>query len=36
MWERVYEAYAKQYMSPEQIDNVELNKVPGYVPPPEA
>ena len=36
MWERVYEAYAQQYMSPEQIDNVELNKVPGYVPPPAA
>ena len=36
MWERVYEVYAKQYMSPEQIDNVELSKVPGYVPPPVA
>ena len=34
MWERVYEAYAKLYMSPEQIDNVDLSKVPGYVPPP--
>ena len=34
MWERVYEAYAHQYMSPEQIDNVDLSKVPGYVAPP--
>ncbi len=36
MWERVYEAYALQYMSPEQIDHVDLSKVPGYVPPPVA
>ena len=36
MWERVYEAYAHQYMSPEQIDNVDLSKVPGYVAPPAA
>jgi HD-GYP domain-containing protein (c-di-GMP phosphodiesterase class II) len=36
MWEKVYEAYAKQYMSPEQIDQVDLSKVPGYVPPPAA
>ena len=34
MWERVYEAYAKLYMAPEQIDNVDLSKVPGYTPPP--
>ena len=34
MWERVYEAYAKLYMSPDQIDNVDLSKIPGYVPPP--
>ena len=34
MWERVYEAYALQYMSPDQIDHVDLSKVPGYVPPP--
>src|SRR5436853_1838230 len=26
MWERVYEAYAKLYMSPEQIDHVDLSK----------
>ena len=34
MWERVYESYAKLYMSPEQIDEVDLSKVPGYVPQP--
>ena len=36
MWEKVYEAYALQYMSPDQIDHVDLSKVPGYVPPPVA
>ncbi len=36
MWERVYEAYAQQYMAPDQIDHVDLSKVPGYVPPPVA
>ena len=34
MWDKVYETYAKQYMSPEQIDDVDLSKVPGYVAPP--
>lgn len=34
MWEKVYENYAKLYMAPEQIDDVDLSKVPGYVPPP--
>lgn len=34
MWEKVYEDYAKQYLSPEQIDEVDLSKIPGYVPPP--
>ena len=36
MWEKVYENYAKLYMAPEQIDDVDLDKVPGYVPPPVA
>jgi HD-GYP domain-containing protein (c-di-GMP phosphodiesterase class II) len=36
IWEKVYENYAKLYMAPEQIDDVDLSKVPGYVPPPEA
>ena len=34
MWEKVYETYAKQFMSPEQIDAVDLGKIPGYVPQP--
>jgi hypothetical protein len=33
IWEKVYENYAKLYMAPEQIDDVDLSKVPGYVPP---
>ena len=36
MWEKVYEHYAKLYMAPEQIDDVDLSKVPGYVAPPVA
>ncbi len=36
MWERVYEKYAKQYLDAEQIDEVDLSKIPGYVPPPGA
>lgn len=35
MWEKVYETYAKQFMSPEQIDGVDLSKIPGYVAPPQ-
>jgi HD-GYP domain-containing protein (c-di-GMP phosphodiesterase class II) len=35
LWEKVYETYAKQYMSPEQIDEVDLAKIPGYVAPPQ-
>jgi hypothetical protein len=34
MWEKVYETYARQFMSPEQIDEVDLSKIPGYVPRP--
>ena len=34
MWEKVYETYAKQFLDPEQIDEVDLSKIPGYVPPP--
>ena len=36
MWEKVYEKYAKQFMGPEQIDDVDLSKIPGYVPRPSA
>ena len=34
IWEKVYEKYAKLYLDPEQIDEVDLSKIPGYVPPP--
>ena len=36
VWERVYLAYAKTHLNPEQIDidNVDLKNIPGYVPPP--
>jgi HD-GYP domain-containing protein (c-di-GMP phosphodiesterase class II) len=34
MWERIYEKYAEQFLDPEQIDEVDLSKIPGYVPPP--
>jgi len=34
MWEKVYETYAKQFLDPEQIDEIDLSKIPGYVPPP--
>jgi len=35
MWEKVYLTYAQQCMDPHQIDDVDLAKIPGYVPPPE-
>jgi HD-GYP domain-containing protein (c-di-GMP phosphodiesterase class II) len=34
MWERVYETYARAFMPPEQIDEIDPASVPGYVPPP--
>jgi HD-GYP domain-containing protein (c-di-GMP phosphodiesterase class II) len=34
MWERVYEKYAKEFLDPEQIDEVDPVKIPGYVAPP--
>ena len=34
MWEKVYETYGKQFLDPEQIDEVDVTKIPGYVPPP--
>ena len=34
MWEKVYETYAKQFLDPEQIDEVDVTRIPGYVPPP--
>jgi len=34
MWEKVYEKYAKEFLDPDQLDDFDLAKVPGYVPPP--
>jgi len=34
MWEKIYEKYARQCLDPDQIDEVDVTKVPGYVPPP--
>ena len=36
MWEKVYEKYARQFLDPDQIDEVDVSKIPGYVPPPAA
>jgi HD-GYP domain-containing protein (c-di-GMP phosphodiesterase class II) len=36
MWEKVYENYARQFLDPDQIDEVDVSKIPGYVPPPAA
>jgi HD-GYP domain-containing protein (c-di-GMP phosphodiesterase class II) len=33
MWEKVYEKYARQFMDPSQIDRVNPENIPGYVPP---
>jgi HD-GYP domain-containing protein (c-di-GMP phosphodiesterase class II) len=30
--ERVYARYAEQYLEPREIDDVDLNKIPGYSP----
>jgi HD-GYP domain-containing protein (c-di-GMP phosphodiesterase class II) len=35
MWHKVYKKYAEQSLDPEQIDDVDVTKIPGYVPPPE-
>lgn len=34
IWEKVYEEYAKKFMDPSQIDEVDFSKIPGYNPPP--
>ncbi len=36
VWEKVYLKYARQYLDSDQIDDVDLSKIPGYVPPPSA
>jgi HD-GYP domain-containing protein (c-di-GMP phosphodiesterase class II) len=35
MWGKVYEKYAKEFLSPEQIDVVDVTGIPGYHPPPK-
>ena len=34
MWDKVYEKYARQFLDPDQIDEVDVAEIPGYVPPP--
>jgi HD-GYP domain-containing protein (c-di-GMP phosphodiesterase class II) len=34
IWEKVYETYAHQFLSPEQIDRFDITKIPGYEAPP--
>jgi len=36
MWEKVYEKYARQFLDPDQVDEVDVTQIPGYVPPPAA
>ena len=36
IWEKVYERYAREFMSPEQIDAVDVTGIPGYRAPPVA
>lgn len=33
MWDEVYLKYAKEHLDPEQIDEFDVNSIPGYVPP---
>lgn len=35
IWERVYEPYAQHFLKPEQIDDVDVTRIPGYNPPPQ-
>jgi len=35
IWEKVYERYAREFMAPEQIDEVDVTRIPGYLPPPK-
>lgn len=36
IWEKVYEKYAKEFLDPEQIDEFDVTKIPGYEAPPLA
>ena len=35
IWAGVYEQYAEQFLDPNQIDDVDVTRIPGYMPPPE-
>jgi len=35
IWEKVYERYAREFLAPEQIDDVDVTRIPGYEPPPK-
>ncbi|MGA0114082.1 MAG: HD domain-containing phosphohydrolase [Burkholderiales bacterium] len=35
MWEKVYEKYAREFLDPEQIDEVDVAAIPGYRPRPD-
>ncbi|MBM2830734.1 MAG: phosphohydrolase [Gammaproteobacteria bacterium] len=34
IWDKIYLKYAREHLDPEQIDEVDLGSIPGYVPPP--
>jgi len=34
IWEKIYESYAKKFLDPDQIDDVDVTQIPGYEPPP--
>lgn len=34
IWNEVYMQYAREYLNAEQLDSVDLNSIPGYIPPP--
>jgi HD-GYP domain-containing protein (c-di-GMP phosphodiesterase class II) len=34
IWEKVYEEYAHKFLDESQIDEVDVNRIPGYNPPP--
>jgi hypothetical protein len=36
MWEKVYDQYARQFLDPDQIDEVDVTQIPGFVPRPAA
>ena len=36
MGEKVFHRYAVEFLPPEQIDDVDASKIPGYIPPPAA